>query len=54
MCCTVTIFFFTATTGLMAKARYRIPIEPILLILAVYGLSCLINMRRKNGFEESL
>jgi len=33
----VTVLYFTVTTGLVAYARYRVAIEPVLLILAVMG-----------------
>ncbi|MCK5580575.1 MAG: glycosyltransferase family 39 protein [Candidatus Omnitrophica bacterium] len=54
ICCTIIISYFTLTSGLIGYARYRIPIEPILLILAVYGLSCLNDIWRKNGQQETL
>ena len=51
--CTILISYFTLTSGLIAYARYRVPVDPILLIVAVYGLSCLNNIWRKNEQQET-
>lgn len=37
ICVVAAILYFTITTGLVAYARYRLAIEPILLMLAVMG-----------------
>jgi len=46
------ITYFVLITLFVGNSRYRLPIEPTLIIMAVYGFSTLIRSRRRtDGFQ---
>ncbi len=42
------ILFFAIISGLIAYARYRLPIDPLLYLVAVYGVASLVRSCRRN------
>ena len=42
------ILYFTAISGFIGYSRYRLPIEPLLGIISIYGFSIVTKFLKKN------